>query len=211
MDLHTGWTEFEYEGNRFAFALAVDDAQSMPWDNEDGHGPVREISCDCRGHSDKRPGEVVIGTNGRTVWLYDFAEACKIARRDGWGFLPGKLETSEPVPGTWQAKAGNFVALGDDINAAIRNLYASHRASMSPKAYAAGAAKRDMERLRAFLNSDWCYVGVIVYFADDDGQPLKSEGNQSLWGIESDSEDYHAEVAEELAAELLEEFKAKAG
>ena len=58
-----------------------------PWDESDGHGPVRRAS-DAR---DKRAGERLLtdGT-GRYERLgnphfYDFAEACRIARRDGWG------------------------------------------------------------------------------------------------------------------------------
>jgi hypothetical protein len=68
-----------------------------------------------------------------------------------------------------------------------------------PGERAARAAKADYERLRRFCNNDWAYVGVIV----------RAPGLQdaSLWGIESDSPDYHKEVARELADEMLAEAR----
>ena len=75
----------------------------------------------------------------------------------------------------------------------------------TPRQQAAKAAKADFERLKAWCNDDWHYVGVIVE-AYREGIKL---GSASLWGIESDSDDYLEEVAEELADEAIEEAKAK--
>jgi hypothetical protein len=62
------------------------------------------------------------------------------------------------------------------------------------------AAVSDFNRLRDWCNDNWCYVGVIVEALDDEGEPTGE--NASLWGIESDCDEYQAEVAFELAAEL---------
>jgi hypothetical protein len=56
------------------------------------------------------------------------------------------------------------------------------------------AVRADFERMRSFAVGDWCYVGVTVKPDDDeDAEP------QSLWGIESDCDDYLQECARELA------------
>ena len=54
-----------------------------PWDREDGHGPVSDWTS-----RDKRPGEMVLCSDRRMKRYYDFAEAVKIARRDGWDTKP---------------------------------------------------------------------------------------------------------------------------
>lgn len=70
---------------------------------------------------------------------------------------------------------------------------------------AARAAMADYENLRAWCNDEWNYIGVIVYLADDDGEPMK-EHSASLWGIESNAGEYLETVARELADEIVAEF-----
>ena len=60
----------------------------------------------------------------------------------------------------------------------------------------AKAVDNDFERLRGWFNDEWEYVGVIVRNV---GNPAEGE---SLWGIESDCEDYIVETAHELADEI---------
>lgn len=64
------------------------------------------------------------------------------------------------------------------------------------------AVQADFDRLRDYLHGHWWYVGVVVRPCTEDGTPLPGHGEHghSLWGIESDSPDYHAQVALELAA-----------
>lgn len=64
------------------------------------------------------------------------------------------------------------------------------------------AAMADYNRLRAWCNDDWCYVGVIVAPVCPCCDEVKEDDAQSLWGIESDAGEYLFEVAQELAEEL---------
>lgn len=57
----------------------------------------------------------------------------------------------------------------------------------------------EVERFRSWLNNDWHYIGIVVRLA---GSCSKCGASESLWGIESDCEEYIKEVARELAAEL---------
>jgi hypothetical protein len=56
------------------------------------------------------------------------------------------------------------------------------------------------ERLRQWGNDAWSYVGVIVARVDSEGEELESD---SLWGIESDCDDYIAEVARDMADQMV--------
>lgn len=197
---------FEHNGYQFRVEFPYDDSGDTPWEREDGHGPVSEWRngrYTYTGRAHKAPGELVLCSDGNSIRVYDFAEACRIARRDGWGWLPGKLETKQVNETTWQASTIGFVSLGANINEAIRNLYASHRASMSAKAYAAEAARRDFQRLADWCNDRWQYVGVVVELIDDD--PMGESA--SLWGIESDSTEYLEDTAHELADEIIAQLK----
>lgn len=68
--------------------IECDQDAGMPWEREDGHGPVSDWTT-----RDKRPGEMVLNSDGRSKRYYDFAEAVRIARRDGWDAPPYKTGT----------------------------------------------------------------------------------------------------------------------
>lgn len=82
-------TEYELTATVGDFTITAkteyDDCMSQPWNEECGHGPVRSLS---RYSDRKAPSEMLLGEG----WAYDFAEACKIALRDGWGIAGGKME-----------------------------------------------------------------------------------------------------------------------
>ena len=187
----------EINGRTFNVDIVTDDSHGAPWQEEAGHGPVTDWT-----RSAKRPGEVAIASDRGFHRYYDFQEACQIARRDGWGWLPGRLVVDRFAHSgahKWRARVErrpDLVAYGRDQNVAIATLYAMHRATMSPKAYAAGAALCDMDRMRGWCDGTWCYVGVVVTRED-------TGASESLWGIESDAEDYLEEVARDLAHEII--------
>lgn len=68
------------DGVRLKIDIVPDDAMGAPWEEHDGHGVVSGWTT-----RDKRPGEMVLVSDGSAHRLYDFAESVKIARRDGWG------------------------------------------------------------------------------------------------------------------------------
>jgi hypothetical protein len=195
--------EIKVRNARYLVQIERDDDYGAPWENEDGHGPVTDWTT-----RDKCPGELVLNQDRRSYRYYDFQAACRIARRDGWGFLPGELETKRHAtrgPKKFRAsvrRRPELVAYGPDINSAIRALYDLHRSTFpSARAYAAAAARADYERLRQWCDDQWCYVGVIVTRLDRHGNKLRHL-QASLWGIESDAGDYLEEVARELVADI---------
>ena len=189
----------------FRVTIHHDQDHGAPWDEHDGHGPVSDWTT-----RDKAPGELILSEDRRSKRYYDFAEACRVARRDDWGFMPHKLTIEADVEdrapytacGGW-AIAGPFRAYDpENFNRAIAAVYAQHKATFpSARAYAAAAAMADFNRLRDWCNDNWTWCGVVVEALDEDGEPTGVEA--SLWGIESDARDYLWEVAEDLAAELI--------
>jgi hypothetical protein len=67
----------------FSVKFEHDQDAGAPWENSDCHGPVTDWE-----RRDKRPGELVLNSGRSGKRFYDFAEACRIARRDGWDAAP---------------------------------------------------------------------------------------------------------------------------
>lgn len=60
--------------------IVRDEDMGPPWKEHDGHGPVSDWTSRA-----KRAGELVLNEDRGSRRYYDFAEAVKIAKRDGWG------------------------------------------------------------------------------------------------------------------------------
>ena len=194
--------DFEHNGKHYVATIERHDDAGAPWDEHDGHGPVSDWTTRA-----KLPGEFVLSEDGSSKRFYDFADACRIARRDGWGYLPGKLEHKKLRNGWWRAECKGFdkVVHSRNQNAAINGLYKAFRDTVTAKQYAALAAMVDFEQLRDWCNDEWFWGGVVVQEKD----ACECCGpKQSVWGIESNASKQLAEVARELAEELDSEVAA---
>jgi len=79
----------ERDGFTITATIYHDADHGAPWEEEDGHGPVTDWRpYGYNQHPTKAPGERVLARSGRSVRLYDWAEAVKIAKRDGWDAPP---------------------------------------------------------------------------------------------------------------------------
>jgi hypothetical protein len=129
----------------------------------------------------KGPGERILNSErGGAHRFYDMQGATRQAWSEGWG-------------------------LGADD---IVTLSARLKRDAKPGDIVAEAVERDFQRLRAWCNGGWQYVGVIVTHlpdddSDDDSDNVATDYRYALWGIESDSSDYLEEVARELIAEAV--------
>jgi hypothetical protein len=66
---------------------------------------------------------------------------------------------------------------------------------------AAAAAMADFERLRGWCNDEWHWCGVVVTLNTGG-----TEHEASLWGIESDADDYIEEVISDLMHQCLHDL-----
>ena len=197
--------EFTHDGIEYIAEICDDNTLREPWSECDGHGEVTEWTA-----LPKSPGQLVLCEDHQYKRYYDFQGACEIARRDGWGYSPAPIKTHQSSGNHWYARFGDVTfdkphgdggvtGIGPDENSAVRDLYRQHRETMTPREYAARAARADYEYLRKWCNDEWSYVGVVVRRAD--ACPCCGE-TESLWGVESNAGDYLREVAEELAEQL---------
>jgi hypothetical protein len=191
--------------------VEVDADMGPPWEEHDGHGPVSNWT-----DRAKRPGERVLVSDerGRQHRYYDFQKAVKMASRDGWGWLPGKLVVERDTPslgdGTacgGRATCWEFTAYNpENFNKAISAVYKMHESTMTPEQYAARAAERDFKVLKAWCDDEWRWCGVVLSTSYNGREIL--ENAAALWGIESNYPDsdnsYLAEVADSLLDEALE-------
>lgn len=157
-------------GLTFAVTHEPDTAHGAPWSEEDGHGPVTDWTS-----RDKQPGERVLCEDRGSRRYYDFAEAMKIAKRDGWGIAPERVAA-------WTESAGRAPTAAQIAEAAVNY---------------------DFARLRDWCADRWYYVGVCVELLNVDDEPTGE--TRSLWGIESDAGEYLDETAHELADEIARE------
>lgn len=100
---------FEHGGRRFRVGFPRDDDHGAPWDEEDGHGPVSDWTT-----RQKTPGELVLCEDRGSRRYYDFAAACRIARRDGW-LMTGDNDLS-PAQRAANAAQADFERLRDWCN-----------------------------------------------------------------------------------------------
>lgn len=92
MKLWDGST-FEHKGFHFRVKFKHDDDLDPPWERSDGHGPVREVPRDhyAGPKPRKKPGERFLNDpydSRITLYTYDWKEACRLARKDGWNTEP---------------------------------------------------------------------------------------------------------------------------
>lgn len=81
---------FEHAGHTFRVQYEPDQYAGYPWENSDGHGPVRKSSHRHGEHGSKAPGERPLNNPDRNEYqfYYDWKAACALAKVDGWNAEP---------------------------------------------------------------------------------------------------------------------------
>ncbi len=80
---------FELEGRTFHVEVIGEDGCGAPWEEYDCHGPVSDWT-----RRNKKAGEWVLCEDRSAKRYYDFSEAMRMAKRDGWDSPPYKIGTS---------------------------------------------------------------------------------------------------------------------
>ena len=96
----------EIDGFTLTATIVADNDAGAPWKNEDGHGPVSEWTT-----SGKNAGERVLASERDSKRYYDFAEAVRMAKRDGWGVSGGKKEGETNAQYAARAAEADFESL----------------------------------------------------------------------------------------------------
>lgn len=67
----------------------------------------------------------------------------------------------------------------------------------------ARAVEADFQFIRAFLNNDWHYVGIVCEIHDDEGEVIAED---ACWGFET-YKNYHKTAAREMAESLAKSYR----
>jgi hypothetical protein len=94
-----------------------------------------------------------------------------------------------------------YYDVSETVKIAKRDGWGLHLTSESPSTQAERAVDADFERMRAWCNEEWAWIGVVVTLDED-----RSIG-RSLWGIESDGAEYLTDIAHELADEIMADIE----
>lgn len=150
----------------FQVEIEHDIACGAPWEEHDGHGPVSVWTT-----RKKKPGEWVMSQDHHHRRYYDFEEAMRIAKRDGWGVSEEEIKAFELKHGSKPTKAQ----------------------------VAEMAVRQDFEYLSGWSNDEWSWQFVKVTLLDPEGNPTNV--NAVLGGVESlDNQPYETamELAEDI-------------
>ena len=128
----------------------------------------------------KRPSEVIINDDRGSRRFACMRDAMAKATHEGWGLSDEHMQT-----------------LSEKL-----------KRKPTKREVTAEAVRLDIERMRAWCNNEWEYVGVCVCLLDSDGEAIGNKYAAACWGIESDSDDYLREIARDMAADALCEAQA---
>ena len=141
---------------------------------------------------DKHAGEVVLSTDFSLKRYYDIEASMKIARRDGWGLR--EEDRARLLAGL---RRTTFAVRCEDGRFRLQEQCGPWK-PLTRGEITAEAVRLDLEHLRRWCSDQWQWVGVVVELLDDEGEPVGAVSD-SLWGIESEADDYLREVAQDIA------------
>lgn len=119
----------EFKDHRIEISIHHDTDMGPPWTEHDGHGEVTEWE-----RRDKRPGELILHTDGRDKRFYDYAATMIIAKRDGWGI-------SEKAQKEFVSKHGRQPTKGEVCHLSVMH---------------------DFEYLKRWCNDEWHWLGYTT-------------------------------------------------
>lgn len=129
--------EFEHLGYKVEIHVEQDTYHGPPWKENDGHGPVSEW----RRKESKTLGERVLCQDRGSCRFYDWQEAMKIARKDGWGL-------GDERKAALTKKLGRPPTHGEVLEAAVQF---------------------DFDYLHGWCNDEWHWVGYTTRIKAPDG------------------------------------------
>lgn len=147
------------------------------------------------------------GTTYRVEFIVDCDMGAPWEEHDGHGVV-SNWENRDKKPGevvvASDRGAKRFYDVAETTRIAKRDGWGVSGVDTSKMTHAqvtALAVQRDLERIRDWCNDAWHWCGVSVFPLTADGDELRSK-TESLWGIESDAEEYFYEIISELISQI---------
>lgn len=181
--IHTETTE--HKGHSITVEWFYDEDNEPPWEEHDGHGPVSEWTT-----RDKRPGERVLCSDRSSRRYYDYAEAIKLTKKDGWS----GADLSDRGPYATPEDSQLSSELGLSVTT-LRHQRSEQDGTAGQRAVR--AVEWDFNFLKRWCDNDWYWVGYVVKIEGTDY-------DESLWGIDSDSIAEYTKTAIDEAKQWLD-------
>lgn len=176
----------KHAGFSFSWEAEHDADMRAPWEEHDGHGPVRgtakESFTSRYRPGDKKPGERVLWGERGEFLLYDWQGAMKLARADGWG-MPAD-DRAEFI-----AKHGREPTRGEQCAAAVQS---------------------DFDFLRRYCDGQEYWQSLCVTLLDVEGEPVE-QFREYLGGILGADDAYLESEAVSLADHIAAQVKQQLG
>lgn len=145
------------------------------------------------------------------VYDQDLGEPWK--EHDGHGIV-SDWTTRDKRPGERVLRSDRgskrYYDFAETVKIALKDGWSTEKARQTPdlskKQIAAMAVEADFEYLRGWCNGEWHWCGLIVTLLeeDEDGEDVEVAGmTESLWGMESNCEQYLQSTAKELAEQII--------
>lgn len=196
----------ECEHGPFTITATIehDSDTGAPWLEHDGHGPVSDWTTRA-----KRPGELLLHSDGPHKRYYDFAQACRIARRDGWGISDAALQE---LRGPTRRVVASEYHVENGIRQDKLTWEDCAPRKVTKRMIASASAMSDYESLKAWCNDEWYWGRIVVTVTHTESEiELASD---SLWGIDANypgsDNSYLTDCAMELAESALSEARNRA-
>lgn len=166
--------EFEQGGIQFRYKVQQGDGYGYPWTEHDGYGEIRCVPNFDRG--DKKPGEVVLWSEGRYAYLYDVQDTTK-KNMGNWGLAPDE-------------HAKLTAKLGKEP---------------TKKQIMARAVEKDMEFCRRYLEGHIMWLDVTCWPMYEDASDDENYAEKQTIGgtLGEFGDDHLEELAKEIAGTIL--------
>ncbi|QGZ64366.1 hypothetical protein [Paraburkholderia acidisoli] len=128
----------------------------------------------------------------------------KIAYRDGWGLRDEDKATLQA-----RLRRTTFAVRGEDGRHRLEEQCRPWK-PLTRGEITAESVHLDYEHLRRWCNDQWYWVGLVVELLDDEVEPV-DDVCDSLWGMESEDDDYLRETAHGMAEGLAQGLLQEAG
>lgn len=147
------------------------------------------------------------GKTYRVEFIVDYDLGAPWKEHDGHGVV-SDWENRDKKPGEVVIASDHGLKRFYDVVATTRiakrdmwDVSDADTSNMTKGQIRARAVLRDLERMRGWCNDNWHWCGISVFPLTADGDELRSK-TESLWGIESDAEEYFDEIIYELISQI---------
>ena len=197
-----------FNGRDYRVNFEQDDDHGAPWEDCDGHGIVSEWTT-----RDKRPGERVLNSDGRSKRFYDVQATMQLAQQECWSLsdkemaeLLEKLARPRIVRRVVESRYHVENGIRKDYITEWKTVTIPGRDPAKPLTrgeIVAAAVDADYEFLRSWCNDEWHHCGIVVTHIPHGMEPgeVENDYGHAVWGFADNDYEYLTREAHSIIAQ----------